>query len=103
MQHTVNEVVDIVLSKGIPAGPIYNVRQITEDAHIAKYREMFIEVEHPVIGKMIVNGCPVKLMDSMPRINYPAPTLGQDNTQVYTEFAGYSEEELAQMEEDGVI
>ena len=103
MQHTVNEVVDIVLSKGIPAGPIYNVKQITEDAHIAKYREMFIEVEHPVIGKMIVNGCPVKLMDSMPRINYPAPTLGQDNKQVYTEFAGYSEEELAQMEEDGVI
>ena len=55
-QYTVNEIVENVLTKGIPAGPIYNVRQITEDKHIAIEREMFVEIEHPVIGKMKVNG-----------------------------------------------
>ena len=50
MQYTVDEVVEMTLFKGIPAGPIYNVKQITEDPHIAEAREMFIEVEHPVIG-----------------------------------------------------
>ena len=101
-QYTVDEVVDIVLSHGIPAGPIYNVKQITEDHHIAEVREMFIDIEHPVIGKMTVNGCPVKLMDSMPRINRPGPTLGQHNEEIYREL-GYTEEELAQMRAEKVI
>ena len=101
-QYTVDEVVDIVLSHGIPAGPIYNVKQITEDHHIAEVREMFIDIEHPVIGKMTVNGCPVKLMDAMPRINRPGPTLGQHNEEIYREL-GYTEEELAQMRAEKVI
>lgn len=79
MQYTVDEIVEKVLAKGIPAAPIFNVKQITEDEHIAKAREMFIEIDHPTIGRMKVNGSPIKLMDMMPRINCPAPTLGQHN------------------------
>ena len=101
-QYTVDEVVDIVLSHGIPAGPIYNVKQITEDHHIAEVREMFIDIDHPVIGKMTVNGCPVKLMDAMPRINRPGPTLGQHNEEVYKAI-GYTDDELEEMKQENVI
>lgn len=103
MQYTVEEVVEKTLSKGIPAGPIYNVKQITEDPHIAQAREMFIDVEHPVIGSMKVNGNPIKLMDMMPRINYPAPTLGQDNEEILEEMLGYSKREVEQLIADKVI
>lgn len=103
MKYTVDEIVDLVLAKGIPAGPIYDVKQITEDEHIAKTREMFIEVEHPVIGKMTVNGSPVKLMDTMPRINRPAPTLGQHNKEILHDILGYSMEELMEMQAEKVI
>lgn len=102
MQYTVDEVVDIVLSHGIPAGPIYNVKQITEDHHIAEVREMFIDIDHPVIGKMTVNGCPVKLMDAMPRINRPGPTLGQHNEEIYKAI-GYTDEDLEEMKKENVI
>lgn len=101
-QYTVEEVVDKVLAKGIPAGPIYNVKQITEDEHIVKAREMFIDIEHPVIGKMTVNGCPVKLMETMPRINYPGPTLGQHNEEILG-MLGYTAEEMQEMKEQNVI
>lgn len=101
-QYTVDEVVDIVLSHGIPAGPIYNVKQITEDHHIAEVREMFIDIDHPVIGKMTVNGCPVKLMDAMPRINRPGPTLGQHNEEIYKAI-GYTDDELEEMKKENVI
>ncbi|MCI6956234.1 MAG: CoA transferase [Candidatus Faecousia sp.] len=97
MQHTVAEVVEIVLGKGIPAGPIYNVQQITEDDHIAGAREMFVEVNHPVIGPMKVNGNPIKLMDMMPRINYPAPTLGQDNESILKDMVGITDEEYQEL------
>lgn len=92
-----------MLSKGIPAGPIYNVKQITEDEHIAKERDMFIEIEHPVIGKMKVNGNPVKLMDMMPSVHCPAPTLGQDNERIFGEMLGYSRQEIDQLREKAVI
>ena len=103
MQHTVDEVVDIVLGKGIPAGPIYDVKQITENEHIAGAREMFIEVDHPVIGSMKVNGNPIKLMDMMPRVNMPAPTLGQHNREIMGELLGMSEQEISALEEKQVI
>ena len=65
MQYTVDEIVEKVLAKGIPAAPIFNVKQITEDEQIAKAIEMFIEIDHPTIGRMKVNGSPIKLMDMM--------------------------------------
>ena len=102
-QHTVSEIVDLMLSKGIPAGPIYNVKQILEDEHISKAREMFIEVDHPVIGPMKVNGNPVKLMDMKPRVNCPAPTLGQDNDLILGKFLGMNENEISELRQEHVI
>ena len=102
MQYTVDEIVEKVLANGIPAAPIFNVRQITEDEHIAKAREMFIEIDHPTIGRMKVNGSPIKLMDMMPRINCPAPTLGQHNEEIL-EGLGYTAEQIADFKERGVI
>jgi formyl-CoA transferase len=103
MQHTVAEVVEIVLGKGIPAGPINNVKQIVEDDHIRNAREMFVEVDHPVIGPMVVNGNPIKLMDMMPRVNYPAPTLGQHNEEILKGFVGLSDEEFEALKANGTI
>lgn len=102
-KYTVAEVVDIILGKGIPAGPINNVKQIVEDAHIRDYREMFVDIEHPTIGPMIVNGNPVKLMDMMPRINCPAPILGQHNDEVLKKIAGLTDEEIKEVKEKRII
>lgn len=102
-QHSVDEIVELMLSKGIPAGPIYNVKQILENEHIAGARQMFVEVNHPVIGPMKVNGNPVKLMDMMPRVNYPAPTLGQDNDLIYKNMLGLSDDEIRDLQEENVI
>ena len=102
-ERTVKDIVDIILGAGIPAGPIYDVQQITEDEHISVDREMFIDVDHPVIGPMKVNGNPIKLMDMMPRINRPAPTLGQDNDSILKDVLGYSDEEIDKFKETGII
>ncbi|MCR5656419.1 MAG: CoA transferase [Butyrivibrio sp.] len=103
MERSVSEVVDIILGAGIPAGPIYDVKQITEDHHIAEEREMFIDIEHPVIGPMKVNGNPIKLMDMMPRVSRPAPTLGQDNEEVFREILSFDEKKVSELKEKSVI
>lgn len=102
-RHTVEEVTAIALDNGIPAGPILDVSQIVRDAHIAGAREMFVEVEHPVIGKMTVNGNPVKMSETPPRIATPSPVLGQHNDDIYRGWLGLSGDEMDVLRSDGVI
>ena len=103
IQYTVDEIVDMLLAAGVPGGPVYDVSQIVKDEHIAGARDMFPVVEHPVIGKMHVNGDAIKLMDTMPHVTRPAPLLGQDNGSVYGELLGLTEADLAQYKERGIM
>lgn len=101
--HDVDEIVEIMLSKGVPAGPIYNLEQILEDEHIAKAREMFFEMEHPTIGKIKVIGNPVKLHDTMPRIWNHSPELGEHNEEIYGGMLGKTNDQLVKYKEEGII
>lgn len=102
-QHTVDEAVEMINAAGVPAAPINTISRVTKDEHIAKAREMFVPLPHPVIGEMMVNGCPVKLLDTMPRISRPAPALGQDNEEIYSGLLGYSRQQLEELSGKGVI
>ncbi len=101
--YTVEEITNLLLENGIPAGPIYDCSQILEDEHIAKDREMFVKVQHPVIGEMVANGDPIKMMDTMPHITCPAPTLGQDNDEIYGQWLHMEPKEIQQLREKNVI
>lgn len=100
--YTMEEATQLVLSKGIPAGPILNIKQILEDPHV-KEREMFVEMDHPTLGRITVNGCAIKLMDTKPSVRTPAPQLGQDNKAIYEGMLGMSEEEFAALHEKAVF
>ena len=88
--YTMQEATGLVLSKGIPAGPILDVSQILADPHV-KAREMFVEMDHPTLGRITVNGCAIKLMDTKPSVRTPAPALGQDNRAVYQGLLGLTD------------
>ena len=102
-QYTVKEIVDLALEKGIPASPIYNLKQILEDEHIAKVREMFVDIDHPAIGRLKITGSPIKLMETMPQIKRPSPTLGQHNAEVYMGMLELTSQELEEYKNQGII
>ncbi|WP_411675841.1 CaiB/BaiF CoA transferase family protein [Caproicibacter sp.] len=101
--YTIQEAVDLVLSKGVPAGPILDIEAILNDEHIAGAREMFVPLHDPAIGDITVNGEAVKLMDTKPSIRTPAPMLGQHNREILQEMLGYSDGQIAQLTEEGVL
>ena len=103
-QKSVKEVTEIVLGAGIPAGPIYDLKDIFHDEHIVKDREMIIHTTHPVMGDIVLNGNPVKLLDTQNDITRkPSPTLGEDNEYIMKEFLGKSADEVEQLKETGII
>lgn len=100
--YTMQQATELVLSKGIPAGPIMDVKQILADPHV-KEREMFIEMDHPTLGRITVNGCAIKLMDTKPSVRTAAPALGQNNKEIYENLLGLSEEECNALREKQVL
>jgi formyl-CoA transferase len=102
-QYTVDEVVDLILDAGIPAGPIFDMDDISKDEHIVGEREMLVKIDQPGIGEITVTNNPVKLSDTKPTIRRPSPLLGQHNEEVYGEWLNFDEDKIKELKEKGVI
>jgi len=70
------------------------------DPHL-QAREMIVEVEHPVRGRYITAGNPVKLSAAPTKIS-AAPLLGQHRREVLKEL-GYGQAEIDALESEGSI
>jgi formyl-CoA transferase len=99
---TVDEAVKAILDAGIPAGPIFDLKQIAENEHIAKAREMFVTIDHPVMGEIKLNGNPIKLSDTKAEIKMASPTLGQHNEEIFFGL-GYNNTDIEMFKTLGVI
>ncbi len=100
---TIDSAVEKMLAAGIPAGPINTIDRVVKDPHIAGAREMFVECEHPVVGKMKMTGNQIKLTNNKIDTFNPAPVLGQHNAEVLGEMLGYTPEQVEQLKADGVL
>ena len=99
----VKEIVDFFLSKQIPCAPLYTVKDVVEDQHIAVARRMIREVEHPVAGKMKVIGSPINLSETPAEINAPAPLLGQHTDSVLKDILNLTEAQIAELKKKNAI
>ena len=102
-EKSVKEIVDFFLSKQIPCAPLYTVKDVVEDQHIAVARRMIREVEHPVAGKMKVIGSPINLSETPAEINSPAPLLGQHTELVLKDILNLTEAQIAELKKKNVI
>lgn len=96
------ECVDIILDAGVPAGPIYNLKEVYEDKNISEAREMYVKVNHKDAGELTVLGNPIK-MDTYPcQYNNAAPDLGEHNEEIF-EALGFSKDKINEYKEKGAI
>lgn len=86
---------------GVPAGPIYALDEVYADPQV-RARDMVVETEHPVAGKVRNIGIPIKLSETPGAFRRPAPTLGQHTDEVLREL-GVSDERVAELRAAGVV
>jgi crotonobetainyl-CoA:carnitine CoA-transferase CaiB-like acyl-CoA transferase len=65
--------------------------------------EYVVDYEHPVIGPTHVVGVPVILSETPGNPRGRAPELGEHTESVLTDLLGYSWEDVAKLQENGVI
>ena len=94
------QVMEVLAAAGVPCGAVLDTGEVLTDPHLLA-RDMIVEVQHPVRGKFLTAGNPIKLSASKTTIG-PSPLLGQHREEILTEL-GYSQADITAMSKDGAI
>ena len=89
-------------AQGIPCGPINNIDQVFSDPQV-QHRGMQLELDHPVAGKVVSVGNPIKLSETPVSYEKAPPTLGQHTEAVLSDLLGLNSEQIKQLRTDGII
>ena len=95
------EVMEICNPLDIPVGPILSMKEIAEDQGLRETGTV-VEVDHPVRGKYLTVGNPIKLSDSPAEVKR-SPLLGEHTDEILKEFCNMSEEEIKAVREAGAV
>jgi crotonobetainyl-CoA:carnitine CoA-transferase CaiB-like acyl-CoA transferase len=101
MEHTKKEVIEAGQRERNMCGPINTMEEVFNDPHW-KERKFWVEVEHPVAGRLVYPGAPGQGSETKWEIRRPAPLLGQHNKEVYGAL-GCSKKYLSALSKQGVI
>ncbi|OGO31807.1 MAG: hypothetical protein A2Z29_08380 [Chloroflexi bacterium RBG_16_56_11] len=101
-EHTTAEIDRAGISFDVPLSPVRTVKELVADAQL-EYRDFFVEIDHPVAGKLKYPGAPYKLSATPWEIQIPAPLLGEHNEKIYCGMLGYSRPDLVRMRQAGIV
>ena len=100
MTKTKFEAMDILNQYDIPCGPILSMKEIAEDQDLRETGTI-VEVDHPVRGKYLTVGNPIKMSDSPTHVTR-SPLLGEHTEEVLSQL-GYSRSQIDALREERVI
>ena len=93
---------DLLQDAGIEAGVVQTAEDLHNDTQL-RHRRHFLELEHPVMGRVCVDALPPKFSLTPARQQSPPPCLGEHNAYVCTEILQIPDEELADLFEREVF
>ena len=101
-QHDDYEVMHILQSEGVPAGPVMGERDCYNDPHLRE-RGFFQELTQADCGTHLYPGLEWKMSETPNRIRTPPCLMGENNEYVYKQIIGVSDEEYSELEKAGHI
>jgi formyl-CoA transferase len=100
MTKTKFEVMDILNKYDVPCGPILSMKEIAEEPAL-RATGTIVEVDHPVRGKYLTVGNPIKLSDSETEV-LRSPLLGEHTDEILQEL-GFNIDDLIDLRHRKVI
>jgi formyl-CoA transferase len=94
------EAMNLLNEHDIPCGPILSMEELAHEPSLRKTGTV-VEVDHPVRGKYLTVGNPIKLSDSPTEVTR-SPLLGEHTEEVLAEL-GFGAEEVSALRRAKVV
>ena len=102
MSHDSDEVERLLLAEKLAVTRVATIDDVATNPQLA-HRGHFVDVEHPVQGKIKVAGPAVRFSGHPPPENHRIPLVGEHTAEVLAEWLGYDAQRLAALREAGAI
>jgi CoA:oxalate CoA-transferase len=86
-------VIEALLSKGIPAAPVWNLKQLVSSKHVTS-RGLVVEGKHAKLGEIPLVPQPVKFTNSPARTEFHSPMLGEQTDDVLRELTDLTDDDI---------
>ncbi|MFK9093063.1 CaiB/BaiF CoA transferase family protein [Bacillus salipaludis] len=100
------ELLAVLIAIGIPAGEVKNVRDLIDDPHV-KERNMVVDVDHPILGKVKLPNLPIKFFENELGLRTGEvpiePQLGEHNQMILQKYLGLNQDEIQHLKQTSVI
>jgi crotonobetainyl-CoA:carnitine CoA-transferase CaiB-like acyl-CoA transferase len=98
---TRDEWFELLVHNDVPVGKVYTPDEVFDDPQVL-HRQMVIELEHPILGKIKQIGIAPKLSNTPGKVRSLAPLPGEHTDGVLDEL-GYNPEEIESLRQEGVV
>jgi CoA:oxalate CoA-transferase len=97
-----DEIAEIMKKADVPCTRLPKFSEVCNDDQL-KSRNMIVEVEQALSGKVKVPGSLFKMSKTPGNIQFPAPFLSENTQEVLSEYLGLSEEKIVELSNKGII
>jgi len=97
-----DECVEELVRADLPAAPIYQLNETANDPHLQS-RGMFIELDHPLAGKIKTANNPIRFSVTPTERKTAAPTLGQHSREILRNILGLTDNQVDDLISQGVV
>ncbi|MDR7581705.1 MAG: CoA transferase, partial [Armatimonadota bacterium] len=100
-QQEAGQLAEALQAAGVPAAPVQRTSELFADPQL-RHRDTWRQLAHPVLGSFHYLAPPFSLSDSPARVSR-SPLLGEHNNWFYREVLELSEDEVKELEAEGVL
>lgn len=87
---------------GVPCAKIATFDDVVDNPQL-RHRGTLTEIEHPVAGRIPMQGLPIRLSDTPAEIRCPLPGVGQHTDEVLRDWLGYDDGRIAGLRRTGTV
>jgi len=94
--------VELLRAARLPQAPVLSVEQAMHHPHMVE-RQTVQTVSDRLLGEFQIPGFPLRFSSFPERLELQAPLLGEHNKQILSSYLGYSPDQIASLEREGVL
>ena len=102
LDRTRQEAFETLQEFGVMCAPVLTLEDLQRDPQLV-HRRYFVDVDHPMAGRLTYPGAPFKMTKTPWSMRRPAPLLGEHNDEVFGGMLGIDGGELAGLKKRGVV